>query len=63
MSAMGLRASTLRETASRDLLEIIEAREEGCSTIFCSQYAKGGSMDGTISDAILDRVIHNSYTW
>jgi len=56
----------LGEIASRDFLEIIEARNEGCSTIFCSQFAKGGwherIMEGTISDAILDRVIHNSYS-
>lgn len=58
--------TALGDTASRDLLEIIEARDEGCSTIFCSQFAKAGwherIMEGTISDAILDRVIHNSYS-
>jgi DNA replication protein DnaC len=50
---------------SRDLLEIIEARHRVASTVFCSQYAIEGWHsklgEGTLADAILDRIIHNSY--
>ena len=58
---------------SYDLLEIMESRcgqEPNCSTILCTQYDADGwyqridpSHDGesTISDAILDRIIHNAY--
>lgn len=53
---------------SYDLLEIIEARTHHGSIIFCTQYAKGGwyerispSNDGPISEAIMDRIIHNAY--
>lgn len=53
---------------SYDLLEIIEARTHHGSIIFCTQYAKGGwyerispSNDATISEAIIDRIIHNAY--
>ena len=51
--------------AARDLLEIVEARHESASTIFLSQIAPAGWYDriheGTIADAVLDRIIHNSY--
>ena len=58
---------------SYDLLEIMESRcgqEPNRSTILCTQYDADGwyqridpSHDGesTISDAILDRIIHNAY--
>jgi DNA replication protein DnaC len=50
---------------SRDLLEIIEARHQQGSTIFISQFAPGGwhekIHENTIADAILDRIVHNSY--
>lgn len=48
-----------------DLLEIVEARHESTSTIFISQCAPAGwhSMigEGRIADAIVDRILHNSY--
>ena len=51
--------------AARDLLEIIEARHESASTIFLSQFAPAGWYErigeGTVADAVLDRIIHNSY--
>jgi DNA replication protein DnaC len=55
----------LRETEARDLLEIAEARYKKASTIFCSQHdvcdwhSKIG--ESTIADAILDRIVHDSY--
>lgn len=52
-------------TESRDLLEIIEARHQNASTIFISQFAPEGWHDKlgehTMADAILDRIVHNSY--
>jgi DNA replication protein DnaC len=55
----------LTMTESRDLLEIIEARHQHASTIFISQFAPAGWHDqlneSTIADAILDRIVHNSY--
>jgi DNA replication protein DnaC len=54
---------TLSET--RDLLEIIEARHQHGSTIFISQFEPAGWHDklneSTIADAILDRIVHDSY--
>lgn len=47
------------------IFEIIESRIRNCSTIFCSQYAPEGwhSKIGNvqIADAILDRIVHDSY--
>ena len=55
----------LTMTESRDLLEIIEARHQNASTIFISQFAPAGWHtkigEGTIADAILDRIVHDSY--
>ena len=55
----------LTETEARDLLEIIHARHHKASTIFCSQYAPMGWYnkfpEGQIADAILDRIVHDSY--
>jgi DNA replication protein DnaC len=57
--------TSLDVVAARDLLEIIEARHENASTIFLSQSAPAGWYkrlgEGTVADAILDRIIHNSY--
>jgi len=51
---------------SRDLLEIIEARYSRCSTIFSSQFDISGwhtkITDVPLSEAILDRIVHNSYS-
>lgn len=56
----------LTETEARDLLEIIHARHKKASTIFCSQFAPAGWYskieEATIADAILDRIVNDSYT-
>lgn len=56
----------LSPTEARDLLEIVEARHKRASTIFISQFAPAGwhSKIGeeTLADAILDRIVHDSYT-
>ena len=55
----------LSETEARDLLEIIEARHNSGSIIFCSQFdvdmwhAKIG--EPILADAVCDRIAHNSY--
>ncbi|MDF2790852.1 MAG: family ATPase [Neobacillus sp.] len=55
----------LRGNEARDLLEIIEARHQVASTIFCSQFDTQGWYENigqaTLADAILDRIIHDSY--
>ena len=55
----------LTETEARDLLEIIHARHKKSSTIFCSQFAPIGWYnkfpEATVADAILDRIVHDSY--
>ncbi len=56
----------LSNTEARDLLEIIEARHKKGSTIFSSQFSPAGWHgkigEGTLADAILDRIVHDSYT-
>lgn len=61
---------TLTPQEAYDLLEIIEARCEMGSIIFCTQYEPKGwyerinpdkDNDSPISDAIMDRIVHNSY--
>ncbi len=60
---IGLKAYTLEE--SRDLLEIVESRYNRASTILSGQvsHTKWYDLfpDPTIADAIMDRIIHNSY--
>lgn len=60
---MGLKSYTLEE--SRDLLEITESRYNKASTILSGQvtHTKWYDLfpDPTIADAIMDRIIHNSY--
>lgn len=60
---IGLKSYTLEE--SRDLLEIIESRYNKTSSILAGQvsHTKWYELfpDSTIADAIMDRVIHNSY--
>ena len=57
---------SLSETEERDLLEIIHARHKHASTIFCSQFEPIGWLgkfpEATIADAVLDRIVHDSYT-
>jgi len=61
---IGLKSYTLEE--SRDVLEITEGRYGKSSTILSGQVSHTMWYelfpDPTIADAILDRVIHNSYT-
>ena len=56
----------LSSQEARDLLEIVEARHKRADTIFISQFAPQGwhSKIGeeTLADAILDRIVHDSYT-
>lgn len=55
----------LNAMEARDLLEIVEARHQESSTIFVSQFSAAGWHqkigEGTIADAVLDRIVHNSY--
>jgi DNA replication protein DnaC len=60
-----LRCITSQEV--HDLLEVIESRRKR-STIFCTQYSSkgwyarlGADDDNPVVEAILDRIIHNSY--
>ena len=64
-----MRPLTLQQ--SYDLFEIIEARTKHGSTVFCTQYDIDGwyerintdpAQDSPISDAIMDRIVHNAYT-
>ncbi|HEY8909122.1 MAG TPA: IS21-like element helper ATPase IstB [Desulfosporosinus sp.] len=56
----------LNNTEARDLLEIVEARHKNSSTIFSSQFSPAGWHgkigEGTLADAIQDRIVHDSYT-
>lgn len=57
---------SLTEIEARDLLEITHARHKRASTIFCSQFSPAGWHgkigEATIADAVLDRIVHDSYT-
>lgn len=61
---IGLKSYNQEE--SRDILEIVESRYAKASTILASQIANTKWYelfpDPTIADAIMDRIIHNSYT-
>lgn len=56
----------LQPTQAMDLLEIIEARHQNASSIFCTQFAPGGWHEKigevTLADAILDRIVYDSHT-
>ena len=60
---IGLKSYTLEE--SRDILEIVESRYNRGSTILAGQISHSQWYelfpDPTIADAIMDRIIHNSY--
>ena len=58
----------LASDQARELLEIIESRSVKGSVIFCTQFEPGGwytrignESDATVCEAIIDRIIHNSY--
>lgn len=53
---------------ARELLEIIEARSVKGSVIFCTQFEPSGwytrigdESEATVCEAIIDRIVHNSY--
>lgn len=55
----------LKESEARDVLEVVESRHQKGSTIFLSQFSPAGwhtKIGGsTLADAILDRIVHDSY--
>jgi DNA replication protein DnaC len=55
----------LTDSGSRDLLELVESRYSRCSTVFLSQFDIAGwhgkILDAPLSEAILDRIVHNSH--
>ena len=60
--------SPVSSEQTRELLEIIETRSIKGSVIFCTQFEPkgwysriGNDCDATICEAIIDRIIHNSY--
>lgn len=56
---------SVQESEARDVLEIVNARHKRASTIFCSQFDPAGWHgkigEATLADAILDRIVHDSY--
>jgi len=56
----------LSNSEARYLLEIVEARHKKASTIFSLQFAPAGWHgkigEGTLADAILERIVHDSFT-
>jgi DNA replication protein DnaC len=56
---------SLTETEARDVLELVHSRHKQASTIFCSQFSPAGWHgkigEATLADAILDRIVHDSY--
>ena len=60
--------SPVSSEQTRELREIIEARSIKGSVIFCTQFEPAGwysrignECDATICEAIIDRIVHNSY--
>jgi len=57
---------TLSENDCREVLEIVEARQNQSSTLLCSQYAPAGWHtklgEGAIADAVIDRLVYSSHT-
>ena len=55
----------LKEGEAREVLEIVEARNARGSLMLCSQFSAGGwakKLGGdAIAEAIVDRIVHNSY--
>ena len=58
--------TTISECERNDLFEVIQSRTDKKSTIYCSQWAPEGWLgklgNGTLADAILDRIRNSSYT-
>ena len=60
--------SPVSSEQTRELLEVIEACSIRGSVIFCTQFEPAGwysrignECDATICEAIIDRIVHNSY--
>lgn len=55
-----------KDTAARDVLELVEIRRKVVSASFCSQIDTGewheNLYDPTLADAICDRIVYNAYT-
>ena len=56
----------LIEQEVRNLFEVISKRRKRSSTIFCSRFLEEGwynqlGVEGTLADAIMDRISYNSY--
>ena len=55
----------LKDGEAREVLEIVEARNTRGSLMLCSQFGAGGwakKLGGdAIAEAIVDRIVHNSY--
>lgn len=55
----------LRESQARELLELVEGRHQRASTIYCSQFDIEGWYEKIgeepVADAIMDRIVHDSY--
>jgi DNA replication protein DnaC len=55
----------ISESEALDLLELVHARHKKASTMYCSQFASAGWFskvkERTLADAILDRIVHDSY--
>lgn len=55
------------DTEQKDIFELLHRRRKKSSTIFCSQYRSDGwyeqlgGDDSPLADAILDRIVHDSY--
>jgi DNA replication protein DnaC len=55
------------ENEKKDMFELLSRRRKKSSTLFCSQfrpdgwYEQLGGSDGPLADAILDRIMHDSY--
>jgi DNA replication protein DnaC len=55
------------DTEQKDIFELLHRRRKKSSTIFCSQYEfeewydQLGGVDSPLSDAIIDRIAHDSY--
>lgn len=56
----------LTYSEARDVMEIVEGRHKKGSTLFSSQFTPAGWHskigEDTLADAILDRIVHDSYT-
>jgi len=56
----------ISDTDARDVLDVINSRHKRASTIVCSQFPPEGWYqkinEPTVADAIIDRIVHDSYT-